>query len=1252
MSAQAPRWLSSVRGRRFANPEVIGKGAGGTVYRTFDHERNAVVAVKGLREPNPDAVAGLKREFRALNRLLHPNLLQLHELLYWDGEWLLTMECIDGENFLEWVRPGYRAHHDASRDTGGSADSDPTPTGSGSSPLSIDTGVLDEGRLRDALGQLVLGLDVVHRSARLHRDIKPSNVLVTRGGRVVVCDFGLVTEMQAAAGGSAIVGTPAYMSPEQAAGAPLGAASDLYAVGVMLYEALAGLRPFAGESDEIMQRKQRVIPVPPSQLAGRPLPADLEQLAMRLLAIDPGARPTASEVRAALGETLGPAPLVADPPLEGRDASLATMRSALDGVRRSGRGHTLLVQGAAGIGKSALLRHFADELLASEVANVLTGSCYEREFVPHRALDEVMDAFATHLRSFEEEVARALDPEEVAPLLVLFPMLARVPALSREPGARTSSPSTLDPRELRRGALGALRRLFDATSQGKPWVVIVDDLQWGDEESLPILSALLGHPAAGPMLFVGALHHSRTSDDVPILQVMTRRPEAFGGVTLVELGPLPAEDAIRVARAWLGGDTGARELAARSGGVPGTLRSLAHGVLSESRTASVEGEATEVDMLEARLARLSDDARGLLTAVALATHRETLGVLDRALGGLSDLTRALAILQRRDLVKAIPVGEHLRIEVTDDRIRATLRARMAPEERVKMHQALHEAVSAERPADYETLLFHARAAGMHSLAAKHALAAANGARASLRFERAARFAQMAVQLLPHDEVTFDVRRKLAEALGLAGRGAEAGRAFVRAADSAPTESLAHECRRIGAGHLLRSGYLEEGETAMNAQLTLLGAESLDAPDSLVARVVAAATERSRRVLREGLPLVAGGVESPLPELIDTHWEAVTGLALIDPTRAGWLQLRHQRYARRLGEPKRLARSLWAEAFMTGLRGRSAQRDVEALLVRAVGLTPGDAESQARAAVLQPLVRGVLSAAAGEYPMARGQLARALRIAREKGPAQAWEVAVAETYMLWAMAQLGELRTMSTRIQALLSDVEPRADRFFETTLTTGSCALAKLAEGDAEEVVRRAERARSVWDRATAPLPCALSDVATVYAELYRGDAERAERAAAALPGGDGARTRLGIQHLDVEFMVARALSSLATARMGRAAIRSRQALASVDKTAAAIRSHVAPTHHVLARLLDGLALIERRHETEAMVALHEAEAELRRRGMATIATVTRAAHGVALGGDAGATFLDQARHDLRAFGVRHPDAFLGIWIGPPRPEP
>nr|MBP7681151.1 serine/threonine protein kinase [Deltaproteobacteria bacterium] len=345
MSAPPPRWLSSARGRRFANPEAIGSGAGGTVYRVFDHERNAVVAVKALRKPTADSIAGLKREFRALTRFDHPNLLQLHELLCWDGEWLVTMECIDGVNFLEWVRPGYQLRRSETRDSEAVAVAeDASPTGSGSSPfVHVDTGTLSEGRLRDALGQLALGLDVVHRSGRLHRDIKPSNVLVTRGGRVVVCDFGLVTDLRSASEGSAIVGTPSYMSPEQAAGAPLGTPSDLYGVGVMLYEALAGVRPFAGDSEEIMVRKQRVTPVAPSELTQATVPVDLELLAMRLLSIDPALRPSAFELRATLGDSLGPTPLLASVPLLGRDAPLAALRASLQQVARAGHGHTVLL---------------------------------------------------------------------------------------------------------------------------------------------------------------------------------------------------------------------------------------------------------------------------------------------------------------------------------------------------------------------------------------------------------------------------------------------------------------------------------------------------------------------------------------------------------------------------------------------------------------------------------------------------------------------------------------------------------------------------------------------------------------------------------------------------------------------------------------------------------------------------------------------------------------------------------------------
>jgi serine/threonine protein kinase len=108
----------------------------------------------------------------------------------------------------------------------------------------------------------------LHVSGKLHRDLKPSNVLVTGEGRVVLLDFGLVSDVETQrvdlTHDQAAVGTPAYMSPEQAADQPLTEASDWYAVGVMLYEALTGRRPFDGSAEQMMRRKQRETPLPPS----------------------------------------------------------------------------------------------------------------------------------------------------------------------------------------------------------------------------------------------------------------------------------------------------------------------------------------------------------------------------------------------------------------------------------------------------------------------------------------------------------------------------------------------------------------------------------------------------------------------------------------------------------------------------------------------------------------------------------------------------------------------------------------------------------------------------------------------------------------------------------------------------------------------------------------------------------------------------------------------------------------------------
>jgi serine/threonine protein kinase len=274
---------------RYVVQRRLGSGGLGVVYQVRDLIRGSTIALKTLRNFTVESLFRFKREFRALADVAHPNLVQLYELGYDQRRWFFTMELVDGQRFLHHVWYGSRAIDAVNRL---------------SRPLS-QSSVNDQAvltRLRTAAGQLVEGLDALHQSGHLHRDIKPSNVLVSTSGRVVLVDFGLALEVGRAATQQSmtIAGTPAYMSPEQAAGLPLSSASDLYSVGVMLYEALTGTIPHDGEFLEILIRKQQVDAQPPSATVSG-VPTALDELCTALLRRDPAAPPTTQGVQDCLG---------------------------------------------------------------------------------------------------------------------------------------------------------------------------------------------------------------------------------------------------------------------------------------------------------------------------------------------------------------------------------------------------------------------------------------------------------------------------------------------------------------------------------------------------------------------------------------------------------------------------------------------------------------------------------------------------------------------------------------------------------------------------------------------------------------------------------------------------------------------------------------------------------------------------------------------------------------------------------------
>ncbi|MDQ6633467.1 MAG: protein kinase [Gemmatimonadota bacterium] len=1197
---------------RYTIHRRIGVGAMGVVYDAFDKARGERVALKTLIHADPSAIYRLKHEFRALADVSHPNLVSLYELTAVRDDWFITMELIDGVQFLEYVRPNDR---------------------------------LDEGRLRSALRQLAQGVYALQAAGRVHRDLKPSNVLVTSAGRVTVLDFGISLEMQPRDGmqtsETSLIGTVFYMSPEQSLGNRGGGPSDWYAVGVMLYEALTGSLPFDGPATKVLHDKQTLAPPSPAERVPG-LPDDLVEICNALLVRDPARRMGGEALLRRLGVDDPTRSLTVESPkrssrLIGRISHLAELEDAL-GQTRQRHPTAVYLHGTSGMGKSTLVRTFLDTVAERDGAVLLEGRCFDRESMPYKALDGVIDSLTRYLRNLTLLEVQRLLPLDVFAISRMFPVIMRVEAIADVPYRLLDSP---DPIEMRRRAFAALRELLARIADRRPLIVHIDDLQWADLDSITLLEDLLRPPEAPPLLliasfrseeieqkaFLGDLLAAATTPQCRELRVNPLSDEEARSLALELLSPFDAPDALVDA------------LVREATGSPFLLEQLVQHVRDEEGVADTSISLS--DMLDARIRRLPDGARALLDTLAIAGHPLSPSVALRTAGLTDDTRPLLSRLRIAHMIRATGDGD--RIEVYHDRIREALAARLDAAAARWVHLNLAEALASSASDDPEALFEHYVGSGDKQRAAVHAVRAAKRAASALAFERAARFYRHAIEL--GASVTGDrwqLQAALGEALANAGRPAEAADAYLDAADGAD-RTKALEYRRRAAEQLLVGGHRERGLQVIRDLAAALG---IYVPRGARRALLSLLVSRARIALR-GIHWVERPAEQ-IPEdalfRMDVCWTCAVGLTLIDYIIAADFQARYLLLALDAGEPYRVARALAIETGFTAAKGGRSRARTDRLV----------AESAALAERLQsPRELGLAAVTAGSAAFLRGEWRRAAdlctqaeTILTDRCTGVLWETTTARTFLMSSLIYLGELARMRKRHRELLVTANERGDLLLATEVET-RLSFAWLVSDEPGEARRHVEAALGRWSTSGYHRQHYNALLALCNIDLYAGDVERAwTRLEGEWPKLQ--RSLLPrIQILRAEALFLRARCALARAaslvRAGRPGFELTTLLGIAERIANQLEGEQMPWIDPFVPCIRGSIARLREERPTAAALLRLALDGFERADMALYAAATRRRLGELQGGDAGAGQVEEANRFLRAQTVDQPDRMTAV---------
>jgi tetratricopeptide (TPR) repeat protein/predicted Ser/Thr protein kinase len=750
---------------RYRIDAPLGAGGMGAVFRAHDTTLERPLAIKVLHADadGPDPRQRLLREARSASALNHPAICTVYEVGEDAGRAFIAMEYVDGQPLSARLDQG---------------------------PLAVREAVQHGIDVADALGH-------AHSRGIVHRDLKAANAILTSNGRLKLVDFGLARRLDpqgvdgstrdTIAAQGALVGTPYAMAPEQVRGEPADARSDIWALGVLLFEMLTATRPF--RQPALIQLLMSILRDAHEPLARADLPASLRKTIDTCLAKAPESRyQRAEDVRSALERVVadlsGSARSVAVPAGTPLPPPLLLTRAADDFAfvgrererqqlgdvwkrAKDGRRQLMLIAGEPGIGKTRLSLEFARSC-AGENGTVLVGRCDEDALVPYQPFVEALGWYARVCpeADLHAALAAAGGGGELGPFATDF--LVRVPDL---------------PPPLPMNAQGQRYRLFEtvnallaAASKTFPILLILDDLHWADKPTLSMLRHVVRGSDPAELCILGTYRESELIAGHPLAELLAdfRREQdvtrlSLTGLERVQVGKLVEAIASPEVSSRLTG-----QMTDSTGGNPffvaEMLRHLREtGALAELRDGSVVSTGLPEgvrEVISRRVSRLSEGCRRAMNLASVLGREFDVDVLE-ALSELSEdeVLDAIDEARRAQIIDEVPSrpGRH---SFHHALIKDTLYEGLAVSRRLRLHRRAGEAierVTAHHAAPPLTdLAYHfsqAATTGVADRAADYATRAGDHMAGALAHEEAARFYDLALSALDSLPAGPDIERQ-------------------------------------------------------------------------------------------------------------------------------------------------------------------------------------------------------------------------------------------------------------------------------------------------------------------------------------------------------------------------------------------------------------------------------------------------------------------------------------------------------------